>query len=272
MINKHPYIVAVVSGALFGATAMLAAIAVSAAPKVATDSTSLTSADLSAFGGAIVGAIVGGVIAYFLQMSALRAQKSEREQKDRQERQALAHALVFKMLSMVNNFAHFKLHVEECQSRVIAASGHTENPATYLLPIINLPMPVQLESAEMGMLLSLGDDRALNSVLEAAPIHNSILPAWAEYAVLRSEINAMMPPLIDMATGIGEVAFQQGSPVAVKFFEANQMAQQLIERATRDFAEASDTLKALVMLLRNKLGLKVSIGDVPARSASDVTA
>lgn len=272
MIDKHPYIVAVVSGLLFGATAMLAAIAVSAAPKVAIASTSLTSADLSAFGGAIVGAIVGGVIAYFLQMSALRAQKSEREQKDRQERQALAHALVFKMLSMVNNFAHFKSHAEECQGRVIAASGHTENPATYLLPIINLPMPVQLEPAEMGMLLSLGDDRALNSVLETAPIHNSILPVWTEYAVLRSEINAMMPPLIDMATGIGEVAFQQGSPVAVKFFEANQMAQQLIERATRDFAEASDTLKALVMLLRNKLGLKVGIGDVPAESASDVTA
>lgn len=84
----------------------------------------------------------------------------------------------------------------------------------------------------------------------------------------------MMPPVLDMATGIGEVAFQQGSPVAVKVFEANQMAQQLIDRATRDFAEASDTLKALVMLLRNKLGLKASIGDVPARSASlsDVTA
>lgn len=181
MIDKHPYIIAVVSGALFGATAMLAALSVSAAPKVATDSTSLTSADLSAFGGAIVGAIVGGVIAYFLQMSALRAQKSEREQKDHQERQALAHALVFKMLSIVNNLGHFKLQVEECQGRVIAAGGHIENPVTYLVPIVNLPMPVQLEPAEMGMLLSLGDDQTLNSVLETAPIHNSILPAWAVY-------------------------------------------------------------------------------------------
>ncbi|RWM93847.1 MAG: hypothetical protein EOR84_17795 [Mesorhizobium sp.] len=86
MIEKHPYIVAAVSGALFGATAILAAIAISAAPKMATDSISLTSADLSAFGGAIVGAIVGGVIAYFLQMSALRAQKSEREQNRHLER------------------------------------------------------------------------------------------------------------------------------------------------------------------------------------------
>jgi hypothetical protein len=265
MNEKHPYVIATVSGALFGVTATLAAIVVSDASKVATDSVSLTSADVSAFGGAIVGAVVGGVIAYFLQLGALRAQKSEREGADRQE---LAHALVFKILNMVNNLGHFKLHVEECQVR---AGGQAENPGTYLLPILNLPMPVQLDPAEMGMLLSLGDDRTLNGVLETAPIHNSILPVWAQYAALRSEIHTMAPPQLDMTTGVGEFAFRQGSPVAIKFFEANQIAQQLIERATRDFGEANDTLKALVMLLRSKLGLKIMIGDVPATTATSAT-
>jgi hypothetical protein len=269
MIVRHPYVVSTVSGALFGAAATLTAIAGSSVAKVAADHSALASSDFSAFGGAIVGAIVGGFIAYVLQLSSLREQRKERTQIAEQTRLALAHAVAFKMLTIVNNLRHIKDHAKACQDNVITSGGNIKNPVSYLLPLLNVAPPVHFETSEMSMLMTLGDDDLFNRVIESAPIHNSIFPVWQEFTIMKAEINASATVKIDIETGIGELAFDPNGATAVKFFEANNLAQQLVDRAFQDYEEIDKTLQILMALLREKLAINFRVDDKSKKTGSE---
>lgn len=257
-IATHPYMVSVACGGLFGSTAVLASLGASWGLRLTTEAVALTAADISAFGGAVVGAVVGGAIAYFLQSSALKHQKTEREALAASQRQAMAHALIFKVLTIVNDLAHLKLHVDECEARVADVNGKLPKFAVaYLLPLLNIPPPVHLEAAEMGMLFSIGESEVFNQVMEIAPIHNSILPVWAHYSAMKAELNVASSDF-NLETGVGEMTFTAGSVVAIKFFEANQVAEQIAERARRDYDDADKCFQALLDLFKSELGVGVA--------------
>lgn len=217
----------------------------------------------AALAGAVVGSLVSGAISYFLQKSSFEEQKRDRNAQKRDERRALGHSLFFKVLSIANTLQHVKNHAYECKRRAADAGDEGAPPVTYLLPILNLGDPVQLVAEEMSLLLSTGADDVFNRVLELAPIHNSILPVWQQYAAMRAELNEITSTGIDLATGIGQSEIPLNSPTAVKFFEANQTAQQLIERAIRDEADALETLPMLVMVLNDKAGTGIAIEPKP---------
>ncbi|MGX9575761.1 hypothetical protein [Mesorhizobium sp. f-mel] len=220
----------------------------------------------AAIAGAVVGSLVGGVISYLLQLSALTAAKAERAETSAQERRALAYTLVFKIIAIVNNLGDLKMHVDECKDHA-AADNHDGPPATFLLPLVNIPDPISIDAATMGMLLSLGDDDTFNSVAKIPQIHNSILPAWSAFSAMRAAFSQLTPHRIDFSTGKGEFAMKAGSPEAVKFYETNRLATDLISRADRDFAEADLVLKNLLQLLKKRLGLKLSAeAKLPAKA------
>ncbi|TIN38850.1 MAG: hypothetical protein E5Y10_25045 [Mesorhizobium sp.] len=224
----------------------------------------------SAIAGAVVGSVVGGIISYCLQLSALNAAKNERAEVATEERQALGYGLLFKIVSIVNNLGNLKLHVDECKARAVA-DQHPGPPVTFLLPLINIPDPVNIGPAEMGMLLSLGNDDTFNDVMNIPQIHNGILPAWAVFAAMRATFNQAVSQTIDFSTGKGEFAFNPQGPDAVKFYEADQVAADLISRAERDFAEADLVLKNVMKLLKDKLGLKISAeAKLPIRSSGGI--
>ncbi|BCG88040.1 hypothetical protein MesoLj113c_41500 [Mesorhizobium sp. 113-3-9] len=228
----------------------------------------------SAIAGAIVGSVVGGLISYFLQVSGLKAAKSEREEVAAEERKALAFSLIFKMIAIVNNLGNLKLHVDECEARA-AADRHEGPPVTFLLPLVNIFDPITIEPEAMGMLLSLGADDVFNKALNIPQIHNSILPAWSAYSTMRSILNEELPQTIDISTGKGEFAFNKKGPEALKFYEADRIAAELISRAGRDFAEADLSLNEVMTLLKDRLGLnitakaKLPMGSITEPSPSD---
>lgn len=217
----------------------------------------------AALAGAVVGSLISGVISYVLQKSSFEEQRRDRLTQESDKRRALGHSLFFKVHSIANTLQHLKNHVDHCQRGAADEGGESAPPVTYLLPILNVGDPVQLVAEEMTLLLSTGADDAFNRVLEIAPIHNSILPVWQHYAAMRAELNEITSTGIDLSTGFGHSEFPANSPAAVKFFETNQVAQQLIERAVRDEADALEALRMLVMVLNGKAGTNIAIEPRP---------
>ncbi|CAN7574610.1 hypothetical protein [Mesorhizobium caraganae] len=211
----------------------------------------------SAIAGAIVGSVVGGLISFLLQRDALRAARDERMAAAAEERKALAFSLIFKMISIVNNLGNLKVHVDECRARA-ASDRHSGPSVTFLLPLVNVFDPVTIEPPAMAMLLSLGEDKVFNKVANIPQIHNSILPVWSAYSAMRSALNDELSQSIDPATGKGEFAFNKKGREAIKFYETDQIATELISRADRDFAEADIALQEVMKVLKDRMGLKVS--------------
>lgn len=210
----------------------------------------------SEFWSAIAGAVVGGVIAYMLHRSALREARRERESAAADARKALAHSLLFKAIKIFEGLHGLKKHVDEA----VNEAGSTVSLASVMFPIANLPDKIVFSSDEMAMLLSLGDDDVFNRVVSLDAIHNSVLPAWERYAMLREKFQQLSSTEhFDKETGAAAVIIEPGSPLEITLFEADQVAVELTSRAQRDTAEAKDAMTALHLLLSQKLGLKVGL-------------
>lgn len=210
--------------------------------------------------GAVVGSLVSGCISYWLQRSGFNEQRLERQEQEKNERRALGHSLFFKILSITNNLTHIKAHVDECVGRAAAADPEGKTPpVAFLLPLMNVADPVQLDPKEMSMLLASKEDEVFNRVLDIPPIYNSILPAWKQYAAMRAELHDAASTTIDLETGEGPMEFPSSGPTAIRFFEANGVAQRLIERAVKDHEDASETLDMLLRALNEKAGTGIAI-------------
>ena len=128
----------------------------------------------SAIIGAIVGATAGGLIAYMVQMMALREGRKQRKDDYKQSQQSLGNALLFEMMRIHSNLKIIHDHIE---SRFAEAElkKSKEEPWQFYLPIANHPDPVHFTSEEMVMIFSLNKVDVLNALLPMDDIHNSII-------------------------------------------------------------------------------------------------
>ena len=124
---------------------------------------------------------------------------------------------------------------------------------------MNVGDPVNIEPNELALFFGLKADEVFNQLVQMAPIHNSILPVWTQYAAMRAEFNAATSASIDLKTGVGQTEFASNGPDAVKFYEANNVAKVLIERAVKDAKEATETLNAMISVLNEKLGTGIGL-------------
>lgn len=211
----------------------------------------------SEFWAAIVGALVGGIIAYFIQLQALREARNERRNAQTDENKSLGFSLFFKTLAIWNNLAHIKNYVEEARKKQIEVSA--DRLSIVLLPLANIADPVKYEQREMSLLLSLGEAETLNRVLPLDAIHNSILPVWDLYATKREALHdAVEMHGIDLDSGVASISLPVDSKAARLLFEVNQLATELAERAQRDEAEARDARDILLQTLKRRLGLEIN--------------
>jgi hypothetical protein len=213
----------------------------------------------SEFWAAIAGASVGGVITYFIQLQSLREARRGREESQLAENRALGYSLLFKTLAIWNNFFHLKNHVD--QARQIQAAGGFDILSSVLRPLASLSDPVKYDAREMSLLLSLQEDKTFNAVLSQDAIHNGILPVWSLYAQKREQLHDAAESLgIDLSSGVGNIRFPIGSIAERLFFEVDELAVVLAERADKDEAEARAARDILLGTLKQKLGLTIGVG------------
>ena len=118
------------------------------------------------------------------------------------------------------------------------------------------------------MLFATGEDDVFNHVIRF-PIYNSILPVWQHYVAMRADLNEETSTAIDLSTGVGHTAFTHNTPTAIKFFETNGIAQQLIKRAVKDKEDADKALGLLITALNEKVGAGIKMEPKEAGDVAD---
>ncbi|MFC5760490.1 hypothetical protein [Rhizobium sp. GCM10022189] len=214
----------------------------------------------SEFWSALAGAIVGGLIALLIQRQEQRASRKEREDDRKMEAKSHAYSLLFKTISIHSSLKHIKAHIGERLE--LAKQKNIASISAVLLPIANLPTPLEFAPAEMAMLLSLKDDDTFNSMVSLDKIHNSIIPVWSLYETKRAAIPTQGGNhVFDQTEGRGEFDVQRGSHLEAAMFEVEMIAKELTRRAEQDFADADLAMKKLVPLLNDRLKLGVDVTD-----------
>jgi hypothetical protein len=66
------------------------------------------------FWGTIFGAIIGGLIAYFVQVKALRGGRRQRDKDQERTKQAQGYSLLFKMIRIHSDLYGIHQHLEGC--------------------------------------------------------------------------------------------------------------------------------------------------------------
>lgn len=209
------------------------------------------------FWAAIAGAVAGGLIAFIVQMIALRAANEQRQADDKRNQQALGYSLLFKMMRIYSNFNNIHRYIEECFEEA-AKLGKIEEPAPWqiLLPLATVPDPVHFSADEMGMLLGQKDSDVFNSVLSMDAIHNNLM---GTIKFLNDKRMALTERLAaeqmegNVASGV--LREDQIAPLRPKIFEVNDLTEKVRARAKADFEESEDVLARLDKGLREKLGL-----------------
>jgi hypothetical protein len=218
------------------------------------------------FWSAIAGAVVGGLIAYIVQVKALREGRKQRDDDHKRLQQAQGHALLFKMIRIHSNFSVIHQHIETCfdQAAQKGMKGGAE-PWQFVLPLANPPDPVHFSPEEMGLLLSFKNDEVFNSIVSMDVIHNSLTNA---VKLLTTERRALTERLrADDASGAilsGVADRDQFLALRPRMIEVNSLIEQLRIEARRDFDESSEALDRLNKVLRDRLGLAYRLEAKPA--------
>jgi hypothetical protein len=212
----------------------------------------------SEFWSAIAGAIVGGVIAYLVQVKALREGRRAREADQSRVRLALANSLLFKVLQIHSNVSGIRDHFEKCFAR--AASGPAAQPWEIVLPLANFPDRVNFSSDEMGMLLSLKDDDTFNLVLSMDVKHNSLIDTIKVLSVERRALTERLTPEDVQDTMLsGKLNAEQERALWPRMIEVNGLIESARAMANDDFDQSRDALNRVHEVLRDKLGIPYSL-------------
>lgn len=138
---------------------------------------------------------------------------------------------------------------------------------TFIIPILNMPDEVHFSSEEMSFLFSTKNDEVFNNLLNLEPIYNSIIPAWTEYKLIRERFSSFVEQKV-VKDGVSEARFDASGKGGIMLFEINSLAENLVERADKDFTEARETLDSLMKHLNSTQSLSIGfdVGDTPSTS------
>ena len=212
-----------------------------------------------AFWSAIAGAVVGGLIAYFIQVKALREGRKQREEDLRRTQQVLGNSLIVKMIKIYSNIRTLHEHLEEC----FGISSH-KNPRNELWqhykPLSTLPNPVFYSSEEMSMLMAMNNDQVFNLVLPLDTVNNTLLDTVANLQKERAMLLEQLP--VDKFVGeIGKVALDKDKLLKFRpgMIALNSMLEQLHVHTKRGSSESREALFTLHKLLCDNLGLRYNL-------------
>lgn len=206
----------------------------------------------AAIWGAVVGSVLTGTFtggaSWWLQKQNLRAAKDEREAAARQKQQALALALLYKLIQITS-------HLDICAGHLIDSAAKAKVDVKDLtpeivLPLANYPSTVTFSTDELSMLLGLGDVDVFNMVASLDEVHNSIVHVWVLYSAKRELLLRLL---------VRAQSLQIDPETPVQKAETDSILAQLKASALRDVSQAHGTLTAYNRLVAEKLSIRVPL-------------
>lgn len=227
------------------------------------------------FWSAILGAVVGGLIAYMIQVTALREGRKQRDDDHKRLQQSLGNALLIKMIRIHSNLHGIHQHIEGCFAEAARKKIKGE-PWQFVLPLANPPDPVHFGSEEMGMLLGLKNDNVLNLILPMDVIHNSLIEVVKALNVKREALTERLKA--NEADGdllSGNLDNDQIMALRPRMIVVNSLIKGIRDSAKKDLEESDKALNGLWKMLRDnldityKLEFKEKPKDQPASERSE---
>jgi hypothetical protein len=208
---------------------------------------------------AVVGAVVGGMIAFGVQIISLREARSMRENDRKLARQALAHALLFKMIRIFSNAVQIDRYIEE-RFEEASRRKFEGDPWQFVLPLANLPENMHFSPDEMGMLLSLKDNNVFNLVINQDVCHNSLNDIVAKFNECRKELTDQLKH--DQVEGnklSGTATQEDYMKVLPRILEVNGLIAGIRAMSKRNADEGRQAVLGLQRVFQDKLGLKLKL-------------
>ena len=231
-------------------------------PTAVTDIHPLVSylADMTAFwsaaGGALVGAATSGYFSYLFQRRAFHQQRKLREDEILQSQRALGRALIIKLSRIHSNIRTIYQYLRE-SLRMQDQTDPPMEPWQVVRQLAPLPSPVRFTFDELGMLMGLGNDDVLNSVLSMDAVHDSILGLVQTYHSQREELLARLPiSTVQGSLATSRLSMDQATALQLPINVVNGLVNELATHTDRGFRESGQALEDLCKLLRDKLKLE----------------
>jgi hypothetical protein len=218
----------------------------------------------SEFWAAIVGALVGGLIAYIVQIKALREARRDRAEERVLIKKGLANSLMFKMFRIQSNLRIVHQHILDCLKR--AKDKNLEGSELWQLvsPIGNPPHPVHFTSDEMSMLLDQKDNDVFNSVASM----DTVIEMVGLYKEERFKLADLFPPPHGEHDQLffGFHSRQEWLALRPQMVNVNSVIEQLQGYVADGAKQADDVLNRLQKLLKQKGLISFEIQLKPAAS------
>lgn len=211
---------------------------------------------MNEFWAAIAGAVVGGIIAFVIQIVALRSAKKDRLDEAADKQKALGHALIFKVIRIYSHLRQFNLHLLAASKLMPNGKGLSWQ---IVLPIINSPDKIHFTTDEMVMLLGLKDNDLFNDLVEMDERHNATITAFEAYRDHRLALTEMLPSNINGVVGTVELTQDQLKVIGPKMVELDSLLKGAAAQSERQERDSWDVLQRLRDLLVTKVGLTLSI-------------
>jgi len=195
--------------------------------------------------GAIVGSVSGGVIAWLLQLSQDRRQTRARDQ-------AIARALIFKLVRIHSDLSGFKTHVDECEIR--AKRDGLPVGWQSLRAIGNLPERVSFTPDEMSYLLSLKNYKLFDKVLSLDVVHSSTIGIFELYKERRLALTDLLSATMDGMVGTATLNDIQKAFFDPKAAELDLLVADIRSRVEQDANESREALVETSIAIGPTLG------------------
>ena len=229
------------------------------------------------FWAAIAGAVVGGIISLGIQLVVLRSAKTERDAARKELTEATAHRLFFKLSAISTDLNGFAETVREAKSRLSKYPDPCQNWQV-LIPVVNLPRPIEVSADELSILISHRNFSLLNKVADADRIHSGALATWDAYRSRRAALGEKMPASVDTSgSGQSHLDRDQLAALGPLMADLNSMADALFATAERDGKESLQTMiefnsamKSIAgksFILTFAEGIDAGTGAVPAQGS-----
>jgi hypothetical protein len=198
---------------------------------------------------AIVGAVIGGLITGGMTAILLRWQF---DHVTKERNRGLAYSLLGKLGAIASHLSVLNHHVERALK---------EDRAKGLKPSAALgPMPAGLQrvtfsAEELGLVISLGDDRVINALMMTDERHNSILDLAAFYTERRIRFTDNAQPA-GVSPERGSFALMATDPaMQLRVAELDSLVAELRAYLASDAGKALNVLQEVADLLKARLGV-----------------